>query len=547
MRPFKSFLAFLGCTFSAVWLTGCVRDRIHQPAPHDPPALVDFTPVITPHYPKKPYIVPHPQEAANHATVEFKNHGRFFCSPTSKPPCQLDYAVSFIRQARIQAGAAHLVVLTFVHGNENNATESSDNYPHFEQLVSCLNLGETQYQNQKHYGALIAANAATGHDDRYVTCKGVPAPDGIKYAGIYIGWQGQLFKGVVNLQQNAAMRIGKRPAIDNALFALRNAAKDEYTPPGGKPLKDPARFVVIGHSFGGLLLEQAAIKIFQNAYVRNDPTSSNFRNCDASVGPKRGLKPFTDLMVTVNEAVNSLPALRLMFYFQGKGNVFCHGNSLAPSLPLPLLVTLHSKSDFFTGATGTVLRYIVPPRGGFLPSNAWETKQFFFHPYDWILYTHSTPANLVGFQNLCYIDPNAFDQGTGYRTGDRGGDCDSISRVTDPDPIINGQSNAPRHDFAKAFPLAGEESAAGHLHVRFDCDDNPLSVCAANDLSQSASNNLGTDFNSPYWAMSIDDAVIHGHNDLWSSKIIELVLDMSKAWASKPTEWSPLTREQVLN
>jgi hypothetical protein len=235
-------------------------------------------------------------DPANHVTVEFRDdRGEYAdsdCAKLSGIPCQIDFAEMFIKKARQQADTdkKDLVVLTFIHGNENNASRKYDNYPHFEQLINCLNLGEAEYF-QKHQ-ELFKDHDPDDPLKAFVSCKNVLKPTKTEFVGVYIGWRGRRNITPINLQQGAAMRIGKAHDLVKALFRLRDAAKE--------PSLKPARFLVVGHSFGGLMLEQAASQIYMSAYQSTD--SDLMQDCNSHSGPARGYKPFTDLVVTLNEA-----------------------------------------------------------------------------------------------------------------------------------------------------------------------------------------------------------------------------------------------------
>lgn len=523
--------------------TGCIRDQIYQPVnnPPAPPALSVKVGIPTPRPKKAPYVIPTPAGVSqNHATVEFFDHGDLAdpcpedppakhpkpAKPHTGVPCQRTNAINFIRQARKSAGTAHVVVLTFIHGNENNASYKSDNYPHFEQLINCLNLGEADYTSQNQ--PLLLDNAIDPNKPRYLDCKDVEKPGDLRYVGIYIGWRGALYKGKANLQQNAGMRIGKANAMAHALFLLRNAAKDALPADQDNPaapVNGAATFVVVGHSFGGLLLEQTATRIFKAAYT--GPASPNMSLCQQGTSPAKGYKPFTDLILTVNEAVNAIPAKHLIEFFQGQGNVFCHDRptDLAPALTRPLILGIHSKSDVLTGRLGTYVRTLVPSRGGFFPGRYQGNEDSFEAPPPLLTFAayRSTPANLGFFQSLCYFNLSGFDPY--YKTGEPR--CDMISEMAKAKPTS-----------FHAFPSAKPGESIYNLYVRFACTGDAPASCTAADPSLSR-NDLHIWNRSPYWLMSVDDDVISGHDDFWTYPLIALITDLAKCW---PT----LTSNQVI-
>ena len=136
MRPLSCFAPIIGQSVLiavSVVLTGCIRDTVHQPISAMAP-----TPTWTSQKAKYNNTESkHPIGDTDHTTVEFLENGQLAdpCDtkthPIGKPPCQLHFAEEFIREARRLAQREHksLVVITFIHGNENYAGENADNLP----------------------------------------------------------------------------------------------------------------------------------------------------------------------------------------------------------------------------------------------------------------------------------------------------------------------------------------------------------------------------------------------------------------------------------
>jgi pimeloyl-ACP methyl ester carboxylesterase len=480
----------------ALALTGCIRDQIFQPI-RVSKADVAFAPPPTVAVGVKRTV------PGNVATVEFNNQGNLAdsCSPSGKYKCQLEYAKDFIAEARRQAGKDQLVVLTFIHGNRNDASDIySDNFQHFQPLIDCLNVGQAGYH-------------ATSYS-KPVDCTGIDTPKHVRYVGIYIGWRGRTNKPGIDLRQYSAMKLGKKPDIVNVLYALRNAAKDS-------PTRNPARFVVVGHSFGALILEQAEIQIFYKAYDPKDPNHvTNIGSCTTTAGPAQGYKPFTDLVVTLNASVNAVPAKHLIEFMESQSKQFCHSDKLAPDLDRPLLIAIHADSDRFTGKTGSYLRYIYPSPGGFHPGRFTLRPASEKAPHSYTV-VHSSPANLTYFDSLCYVD-----KGNDYpnsRTGNQL--CDQVAAISDRDPS-HGLA------FTLSKPLT---SPLGHLYVRHDYNckaasgndkNDPRPTCGAGPMAD-ANLNLLTWNRSPYWLLNVPDTVISGHDDFWTPTLIGLLSDMA--------------------
>jgi hypothetical protein len=152
------------------------------------------------------------------AFVEFDDHGRMFDA------AQLDRAVDVIARARAVPGRKPPVVAVFVHGWKNNASDGSGNVWGFRQVLGGLAL---QYPQQD-------------------------------IVGIYIGWRGATISAPILKEftvfdrHHASQRIPK-PVIVEAIQRIMKTAKTGER--GGDPA--PATIVLIGHSFGGAVLEAA--------------------------------------------------------------------------------------------------------------------------------------------------------------------------------------------------------------------------------------------------------------------------------------------------
>jgi len=84
-----------------------------------------------------------------------------------------------------------------------------------------------------------------------------------RYIGVFVAWRGQvipgdLFSSYWN-RRDAANRIAG-PSMTEALFRLMFATRPQSAwadPCAQEGPADPAHFVIIGHSFGGRILERA--------------------------------------------------------------------------------------------------------------------------------------------------------------------------------------------------------------------------------------------------------------------------------------------------
>lgn len=516
-----------------VAIVGCIRDQVHQPVNTLAPApswasekakydLVDRK---------------HPVGDTDHATVEFLEDGRLAdpckagVAEEGTRPCQLHFAQSFIIQARREAQKEHksLVVLTFIHGNLNYAGENTDNYPHFRQLIACLNLGQDAYRAK--YAEWVSPS---GRSRRGVlNCSGFhPNPD-VRYIGIFIGWRGLTTLLHLNVRERTALRISKQAFLVRTLYQLRDAAKSS-SDPSSHAILDPARFVIYGHSFGGLLLEQSAIRIYFDAYTHPE---RNVAPCENAGDKSTGLMPFTDMMIAVNPAVYAVQAKKLIEMFQTHPDTFCGDQVIAPSLVRPLLVTFVSKRDFFSEPLGSWFRHTFGGEREYPDIFHFTENVQGDGPSPYLVHV-KTPGWLSYFQNLCYITSKTVDTGDTYCNYER----DEIYPQSNA-LAINPDPNVPIE--RRSVNPAPEDDPLQHVYVRYNC--RPLNVGSAPDargpcgtatpyLDRSA---LGDWNRTPYWISAIDMNVMNGHNDLWNERFIALLNGLYGAFDS-------LAAEQVL-
>lgn len=494
-----------------------VSDGVHQPvvAAHAQVSRTFTTPQLW-LAPRQRHRI---EQEDNHAVVEFKRDGRL-ADPCDRPhknnfPCQLDYARDFIQTARsMLKDGEQLNVIVYIHGNENWAGEDSDNYPHFRQTINCLNLGTEKYYQK------YLTGPAVGHD--VLDCADTEDPLEFKahFVGIYFGWQGNTTGTPLNMREAVAHKVANAAASDvvKALYQLRDAAKAEGN--------TNVRFIVLGHSFGGLILENTVLKIYQRAHLDK-----------VIAGPcpegGTGVLPFADLMVTIAAAEHAIKAKQIIDLLQTAntdGISFCHSKDVAPSLPRPVLVSLVSKHDFWSYGLGSNLRHLL----GHEP----ETVDAVAHPIyvvedepspktlEW-----QTPSVVTYFQNICYLH-TPFSGGS--RDFEREQVCDA-----ERDALPSDENSM---DNARAFPGTGSVSPLSHLYVRFNC--KLASSTDANDSrppctggypnTPITTHDLHVWNQTPFWIGAIDIDIFDGHGPFGFPRFNQLLADMGGSLAPLP-------------
>ena len=134
-----------------------------------------------------------------------------------------------------------------------------------------------------------------------------PDPSNL-YIGVYIGWRGEsvqpwLTEGATALslanRHAAAVHIASNTASDGmeeVLLKLSSAAKMG---------DDPARFILIGHSFGGLIVGRIADDLFYRRILLEEGRVNDSAASPACIGQ------FADLIVLLNPADQWHPPSKL--------------------------------------------------------------------------------------------------------------------------------------------------------------------------------------------------------------------------------------------
>ncbi|MBV8200496.1 MAG: hypothetical protein JOZ15_07715, partial [Acidobacteria bacterium] len=159
--------------------------------------------------------------------IELDDHGELWSRS------QLNSALGVINEAQGRTGGPGAIVIVFVHGWENNAShgnEDDKNGNLYEFKKTLTRVRELEVQST--------------------------APNEIprNVAGVYVAWRGESIHPIPGLQQtsfynryNTARRVAASPAPTEAILSVLKVGNANKR----------SRTVVIGHSFGGLIVEKA--------------------------------------------------------------------------------------------------------------------------------------------------------------------------------------------------------------------------------------------------------------------------------------------------
>ncbi len=244
---------------------------------------------------------------------------------------QINNLMKQLNQAADAPGYNGITLVVFVHGWKHNAREGDRNLGNFRKLLQTAALMEASRDARRDTAQVALPKSSTGLGRRVV--------------GVYVSWRGAstTIPYVENVtfwsRKSAAMHVAQGSSRE--LFArlrgfkcVQNAKQDAA---GGRgcnkpPSKDDrVKVVLIGHSFGGLVLYNA---------ISGSLIESATRAFDAEEGSDAPYWRFGDIAVLINpafEATRYAPLFRIV-------------STLAPTrYEAPLLVTVTSTGDQATG------------------------------------------------------------------------------------------------------------------------------------------------------------------------------------------------------
>ncbi len=331
--------AWLPLLALAALLTGCVsnrayRDRDSRPWPHRPQTAFVQGPQLDQY---EPFTAATPDHPFDLSYIEFDEKGDYWDRR------QLGWTVQSIKHA---ASAKDVVLVVYVHGWQNDASD------------------------------------LRGHDVGKFRCllKNLATADGgqRRFFGVYIGWRGKSVPGgdgwfkegsVADLfskavffvphelsfynRKDTATRVAGLP-VTEAIFQSVAAARN-----GARVSGHRARTILIGHSFGALVLEKAMAQALAAKVISEDSASGGMFTTPA------------DFMILLNSAGESIYAKEMTDMLRRRQTA--GGGADEISARHPLIVSITSKADWATGALfpiGTRLSNA----GGTFRKYQWDTK-----------------------------------------------------------------------------------------------------------------------------------------------------------------------------
>jgi hypothetical protein len=277
---------------------------------------------------------------------------------------QLVHALNLIRTAKQNSNTKvrnengvvsthNAIVVTFIHGWKNNASDDSGNVWGFRDALND-----------------VAKTFSDAFEERKKNGLTLPGEEPEPVVGIYIGWRGAVTNlGVVKEftffnRRDAAARI---PGADLTEILNEVAHWTKACVPGaGTPEQCPQNSkegpgtgslsVIVGHSFGGLVLERTLTQAVAAQLLSQEAERLERQRRHEEEPGGNLVKPVTDLIVLVNEAAPATESKQLLDLLLHHRIQLCVGNEVDPKTGRcqenqPLFLSITSTGDWATGLT----------------------------------------------------------------------------------------------------------------------------------------------------------------------------------------------------
>ena len=498
----------------SLFLTGCVSNvAYHEDLPDGSATGQKLTSLFENISCDKTYTPTGLPEPFSLGFVEFDDQGEML------DPQELERVLVYI-----QANRNNLVLITYINGWQNNASIDGGNEILADpQAAAALKaFGPTpngDVQKFKQFLALIANTKCVKEAHKHVM-------------GVYLGWRGELFKpeplhtGFYPSRHNAATRMGDASDMGMALMAIQEAARGRWITPS--PIPDTAPItVVMGHSFGGKIMEQALCQWITREYAFVMVTDHKSISAEKDVVLPR----FADLVLFMNPASESIYARRLTSLLKPFG---C-GFGTAPETPSPAFVAVGSETDWANGTAFPLGADVVDATERF--SGSYRTYPDKTNQWR---YVQSTAPNMPGLNNgKVTVDDKATEVKMAQNSNLPPPKADAISEALTVFNVNLSQSHI------------GNDASSQQLN-----NDQKLDVRLENGDDASihlfVPDGPGEPNTTRYWILKVDPAIMDGHSDVWNPNAMSLYarllrLAAPERFRTDGAKSGHLTREELDN
>jgi hypothetical protein len=489
------------CLMVSLSLTGCVSNvAYHEGLPDSSVTGEKLTSLFETITCDKTYTPTALPKSFSMGFVEFDDQGEMF------DPQQLEQILVYI-----QAHRKNLVLITYINGWQNNASiDGSNEILTDPKALAALNTFDQSpkgdVQKFKQFLALVANTKCVKDAGKHVM-------------GVYLGWRGELFKpeplhtGFYPSRHNAATRMGDASDMGMALMAIQEAARGRHITRDPVLDTDPIT-VVMGHSFGGKILEQAISQWItrEYAFVMINPHIPVSQQEDII------LPRFADLVLLMNPASEAIYARRLTRLLQPFGPAF----GTSSQTPSPAFVAVGSETDW---ANGTAF----PLGADWVDATERLSNSYRTYPDNtnqW-KYTQNTAPNTPGLNNGKVIVKDAATEKTFSNNSNLPlPKSDAISEALTVFNINLSQSHF------------GNDASSEQLN-----NDQKLDVHLENGKDATiqlfAPSSPGETNTTRYWILKVDKAIMDGHPDVWNPNAMSLYARLLRLAA--PERFRPAT------
>jgi pimeloyl-ACP methyl ester carboxylesterase len=418
-----------------------------------------------------------PSPSFDLAYIEFDDMGEFWTIGNldylMKENTQVSDALTLIKERKLDGKP--VVVITFIHGWKNNAS-AFDGSPH---------------------NRLIGTKSLLGFRNTLQTmAKEDPAR---AYIGVFIAWRGQSITGNVFStywnRRDAAERVG-RSSMTEALFDLMFATRPPNPPSaenrcGMTAPQEESEFIVVGHSFGGRILQRAltqpvlALIIERSKEAERCRDEWNLKHEATDRLETLVFQPPASLIVFINPAndsfetkgaIEAMKRMNLRVYDPSKqGNFFD-----AP----PLFVSILSDGDWATTKVMPIAQFLSAPFvsiGRKYDRNAKEE--------------HELSKRSQGYYYI-HNDGRVQELIT-HKVTDMAHETNEMSdKNCDPTKVLKRSPNSPKI----TFPIGNTTYEA-----------LPMPQCRDRFRN-----------NTPFWVITVPSAIVKDHSDIFEPGIVML-------------------------
>ena len=457
----------------AVLLAGCVsdrayRDRDSRPWPHKTQA--DFVQGVQKEQ-YEPFTTAQPNHRFDLSYIEFDEKGDYWDRR------QLGWTVQAIKHA---TRAKDVVLVVYVHGWQNDA---SDLPGHDVGKFRCLleNLATADGGQRRFFGVYIGWRG-----------KSVPGGDGwFKEGSVADLFSKAVFFVPHELsfynRKDTATRVAGLP-VTEAIFQSVAAARN-----GARVSGHRARTILIGHSFGALVLEKAMAQALAAKVISEDSSSGGMFTTPA------------DFMILLNSAGESIYAKEMTDMLRRRQSA--GGGADEISARHPLIVSITSKADWATGALfpiGTRLSNA----GGTFRKYQWDTK-------------YGDSSHNVSQREYFTRTPGHNDRLISHEAvADKGSPHLPAYQYTDG--CSPAMLDAFRRNLSEPLTGPGEE-------VRF------VTVAANGEETEwKLKPKLEQKLQTPYWIISVPKEIMRDHGDIFNENALAMMARLFRV--SNPRE-----------